>query len=166
MKLDIPHRVRAAIALLDLEDSILRVKAYVWPELRTDEEKIYWRCATDSIWEGRLVATRWLIEFTGVKNRKTGRAKNKKSPKTPSSDVCISDFRGGIPVGRTSREGEFLAEVWSGCSKASGHPTDGGHPPVKEKDLTKAINIIVDHLQNTIYQEAGINIRDFVLRKP
>src|SRR5258707_488184 len=63
----IPHRVRAAIARLPMEHSLLRVKACIDPECLTDRDHIYWRCATDSIWEGRLAATRWLIEFVGIK---------------------------------------------------------------------------------------------------
>jgi len=66
----IPHRVRAAIARLPMETSLLRVTASIDPALRTEEDKIYWRCSTDSINEGRLAATRWLIEFVGVQRDK------------------------------------------------------------------------------------------------
>jgi hypothetical protein len=41
----IPHRVRAAISRLNLEESLLCVKAFIDRELRTDEDKIYWRCS-------------------------------------------------------------------------------------------------------------------------
>jgi hypothetical protein len=39
----IPHRVRAAIARMNMENSLLRVKAFIDPEPRTEEDKIYWR---------------------------------------------------------------------------------------------------------------------------
>ena len=68
----IPHRVRAAIARLPMESSILRVTATIDPKCLTEQQKIYWRCAADSIWEGRLAATRWLIEFVGIKQGKAG----------------------------------------------------------------------------------------------
>jgi hypothetical protein len=68
----IPHRVRAAIARINMEDSLLRVKAFIDPALRTDEDKIFWRCSTDSIWEGRLAATRWLAQEFGIRNGNSG----------------------------------------------------------------------------------------------
>jgi len=51
-----------------------------------------------------------------------------------------------------------------GCSRASSHATnDYSHPSIDEKKLSEALKIILDHLQNTIYQNAGKNIRDYVL---
>lgn len=38
----IPHRVRAAIARLPLESSILRVTATIDPKCLTEQQKIYW----------------------------------------------------------------------------------------------------------------------------
>jgi hypothetical protein len=55
-----------------MEDSLLRVKAFIDPALRTDEDKIFWRCSTDSIWEGRLAATRWLAQEFGIRNGNSG----------------------------------------------------------------------------------------------
>jgi hypothetical protein len=149
----IPHRVRAAIARLNrLENSVLRVRAFIDPVPKTAEEKVYWRCATDSIWEGRLAATRWLIEFVGIKQGKGG--------KYPD-DVHIQDFDGGVPLNR-----QTLASVWKGCSQASSHPTSGNHPAVDEKHLANSLAIVLEHLQNTIYQTAGKTLRDFVLETP
>ena len=86
----IPHRVRAAIARIDMENSLLRVNTLIDPALPTNEAKIYWRCATDSIWEGRLAATRWLIEFVGIQQDKNG------NPiaclKKWKDDVRVTDF--------------------------------------------------------------------------
>jgi hypothetical protein len=159
----IPHRVRAAIARLDLDNSLLGVKAFVDPVLRTDADHIYWRCSTDSIWEGRLAATRWLIEFVGIRqSRKGSPAVCKKSF---PEDVRIDDFEGGTLLSHLTPEGQFLAGVWKGCSQASSHATNAySHPSVSDtKDLPEALKIILDHLQNTIYQTAGKDISRYVL---
>ena len=84
----IPHRVRAAIARLPMENSILRGTATIDPHCRTEQDHIYWRCATDSIWEARLAATRWLIEFVGIKQDDAGQAAVcRKSKKFGGKDV-------------------------------------------------------------------------------
>jgi hypothetical protein len=69
----IPHRVRAGIALPPTGHSLLGVKASIDPGLPTDRDWVYWRCATDSISVGRLAATRWLIEFVGIKRNSDGK---------------------------------------------------------------------------------------------
>jgi hypothetical protein len=162
----IPHRVRAAIARLNLHESLLHVKAFIDPDLQTDEDKIYWRCSTDSIWQGRLAAIRWLIEFVGIKQGDNGRAVCAKK-KPYSKDVRIDDFDGGELLRPATQEGQFLAHIWKGCSQASSHATNEyDHPSVNdEKDLPPALTIILDHLQKTIYQKAGQNIRDYVLER-
>lgn len=163
----IPHRVRAAIARLNhLENSVLRVRALIDPVPKTAEEEVYWRCATDSIWEGRLAATRWLIEFVGIKQGKGGNpARCEKDPKYPD-DVYIQDFDGGVRLNHQTPEAVTLASVWKGCSQASSHATSGNHPAVDEKSLANALVIVLEHLQNTIYQTAGKALRDFVLETP
>src|SRR5437867_220410 len=149
LTMHIPHRVRAAIARLNMEQSLLRVKAIIEPQLRTDEDKIYWRCSTDSIWEGRLAATRWLIGFVGIKQDNAG---NPAVCKKVDKDVRIDDFDGGRLLGPSTPEGRLLAAVWKGCSQASSHATNEyGHPSVSDKqDLPEALKIILDHLQKTI----------------
>ena len=159
----IPHRARAAIARLTMEGSLLRVNAFIDPELRTDVDKIYWRCATDSIWEGRLAATRWLIEFVNIKQDRKGNPSVCEKNKS-GNDVRINDFDGGRLLGPSTHAGQLLANVWKGCSQASSHATNEySHPSVDEKELSEALKIILDHLQNTIYQKEGKNIRDYVL---
>lgn len=167
----IPHRVRAAIARLDMEKSLLRVKPFIDPELRIDEDKIYWRCSTDSIWEGRLAATRWLIEFVGIKADGKGNPavceKKKVRNNVPTTDVRVGDFDGGSLLRPLTPEGTFLADIWKGCSQASSHATNAynHHSVSDKKDLPEALKIILDHLQNTIYQKAGKNICDYVLER-
>jgi hypothetical protein len=165
IEIHIPHRVRAAIARLNLENSLLRVSALIDPQLRTEQDKTYWRCSTDSIWEGRLAATRWLIEFVGIKQ--DGKGNPVVCNKQWSDDVNIGDFDGGMLLNHQTPEGQLLASVWKGCSQASSHATNAyNHPSVSDrKELPDAIKIIVDHLQNTIYNKAGENIRDYVLER-
>jgi hypothetical protein len=162
----IPHRVRAAIARLDMKNSLLHVQALVDPHPMTIEGKIYWRCATDSIWEGRLAATRWLIGFVGIKRDDKGNPAVYGGGRKGvcHSDVRIDDFDGGKLLNHLTKEGRLLADVWKGCTQASSHATNASnHPPVSENVLTEALTIIIDHLQNTIYQKAGKEVRAYVL---
>jgi len=76
-----------------MENSLLRVKAFIDPAPRTDEDKICRRCSTDSIWEGRLAATRWLIEFVGIRRDKNGNPAA--CTKKRKDDVRMDDFDGG-----------------------------------------------------------------------
>ena len=157
----IPHRVRAAIARLDMRESILNVQAVVEPITTTDEEEVYWHCAKDAIWEGRLAAARWLIEFVGVKQF-DGKPRR---PERRRDDVGIECFDGGCDNLFKLEGASFLADVWEGCTKASSHATyNSNHPSVEGPELAQAVAAIVSHLQDTIYQRAGENIRDHVLR--
>jgi hypothetical protein len=161
MTTHIPHRVRAAIARLPMEQSLLRVTATIDPELRTDADKIYWRCSTDSIWEGRLAATRWLIEFVGIKQDRSG---NPACTKKGKHDVRINDFDGGALLDPSTANGGRLADVWKGCTQASSHATNAyNHPQVNETVLAEALKTVLDHLQDTIYDKAREKLRDFVL---
>jgi hypothetical protein len=161
----IPHRVRAATARINMENSLLRVGAFIDPALRTDEDKNYWRCALDSIWEGRLAATRWLIEFVGVQQDRNGNPVA--CPKKRKDDVRIEDFAGGYLLDPSTVNGRYLADVWKGCTQASSHATNAyNHPSVDDrKVLPEALKIILNHLQNTIYDKVSINIRDCVLER-
>jgi hypothetical protein len=142
------------------------VHALIDPELRTEADKIYWRCATDSIWEGRLAAIRWLIEFVGIKQDRMGNPALCEKTKF-GKDVRIDDLDGGRLLGHSTPEGRHLASVWKGCSQASSHATNAyTHSSVSDKeDLPEALKIILDHLQNTIYQKAGKSIRAYVLKE-
>lgn len=160
----IPHRVRAAIARLPMESSLLRVQASIDPPRLTDQDEIYWRCATNSIWAGRLAATRWLIEFIGIKQGKNGKAMRAKKQQG-SQDVRIDNIDGGILFDVDGAEAQFLADVWKGCSQASSHATNQyDHPSVSDQSaLPAAVTLILNHLQNTIYLRANVNLRDCVL---
>jgi hypothetical protein len=160
----IPHRVRAAVARLNMEDSILGMNALIDPALRTDEDRIYWRCSTDSIWEGRLAATRWLIEFVGIKRGNDG---NPVASTKKGKDVRIDDLEGGRLLDPSTPRARRLANVWKGCSQASSHATNAySHPPIDDqKVLPEALKIILDHLQSTIYDKASKKLRDCVMER-
>jgi len=161
----IPYRVRVAISRLnDLDDSILGVKAFIKePVPESQEQAVYRRCETDAIWEGRLTAIRWLIEFVGVKQRrKDGKAIRCDVDQKEGSDVRITHIQGGIFFDLTKEaEAQRLANIWKGCTQASSHATNANHLPVDDKTAAEALKIVLRHLQETIY--AGKNLGDYVL---
>ena len=111
-----------------------------------------------------MAATRWLIEFVGISHSE--RSGKPARPKKYPADVRIDDFAPGSSnlFDLSKRDARLLADVWKGCSQASGHATHGSnHPSVKETVLSKALEVIVDHLQDTIYLHAGEQLRDYVL---
>jgi hypothetical protein len=159
----IPHRVRAGIARLDMRQSILKVFPFVDPNptSMTSEDRIYWRCSTDSIWEGRLAATRWLIGFIGVSQKENGAPGR---PAQRDKDLNIEKLDGGVLFDLNTQKARFLAKIWKGCSQASSHATHkSNHPKVNEKQLSKALAVVVKHLQDTVYKQAGETLRNYVL---
>jgi hypothetical protein len=139
----IPHRLRACLTGLRFEEELM-------PETANKEtqDSIRARCLLTAVWEGRMAAIRWLIEFVGIRDFK-GKPGH---PKPRKTDVSITSIQGGKSIDPSSPDGAFLASVWKGCSQASGHPTqDTNHPPVDPKALDKAMRIIVRHLEDTIY---------------
>jgi hypothetical protein len=161
---DIPHRVRASVARTPLLEELLGRRIPDRP-LETRDETIARRCETDSIWEGRLAATRWLIDFVGVKVDTGGDpAERKKSPKHPH-DVRIDDLPNGRIIDAASSEGAALAKVWQGCSQGSSHAThESGHPSVEVAELNRALRIIVAHLDKTVYRDKPRKILDLALQ--
>jgi hypothetical protein len=165
LKEHIPHRIRAAAARLPMQNSLLRVTATIDPLRTTPESRLFWRFATDSIWQGRLVAMRWLIEFIGIKeSAQSIPARCQHSPKFPH-DVFIVDLAGGAYFSLNTPDAQLLARVWGGCSQASSHATTDKHThhPIDENTLAKALTVIVDYLQAGIYDTAGAKLRDYVL---
>lgn len=164
----IPHRVRAAMAMMDMRGTVLDAHAVIEPPSeRETQARIYWRCLTDSIWEGRLTAMRWLIEFVGIQMDRKGKPASTVKPSRKGAfpfDVFIDSFDGGVLVDPTSSDGQVLAGFWKACSQASSHATDAsGHSPVNEAELKQALTIVVEHLQKTIYQRANRRLRNCVV---
>jgi hypothetical protein len=164
LKEHIPHRIRAAAARLPMQNSLLQVTAAIDPHPLTAQGRIFWRFATDSIWEGRLVAMRWLIEFVGVKENSQGPAECQHNSKFPH-DVFIDDIDGGVFLSLKRPEAQLLARVWGGCSQASSHATKDTHThhPIDEKTLAEALTVILNYLQDGIYARAGLKLQDYVL---
>lgn len=94
----IPHRVRAAVARLPMKNSLLQVEASIDPVRRTEQDEIYGRCATDSIWEGRLAATRWPIEFVGIKRDENGKPAECNKKKRSKDDIPREAVGGRVSV--------------------------------------------------------------------
>lgn len=144
----IPHRLSACLAELPLQSELFKLEV-------ADEAlrlKIRAACADRAVWEGRMVAMRWLIDFVGVAANREG------TPRLPrrysEADVSITDI-GGQKIELSSPEAATLAKVWQGCAQASSHPTQGSnHPPVDPMTLDHALRIIVTHLQRTIYSDS------------
>ncbi len=165
LEVHIPHRIRAATARLPMENSLLQVTATIDPRLQTPQDRLYWRFAADSIWEGRLAATRWLIEFVGIKEGDGSLPVQNERKRRFPNDVFINDLAGGVLFSTTVPEAQLLARVWGGCSQASSHATTDTHihHPINEKPLAEALTIILDYLQAGIYDTAGTKLRDYVL---
>lgn len=160
------HRVRAAVARLHgMEGSVLRasVKCVFLDEPSTgdSDQRIAWRCTNDAVHEGRLAATRWLIEFVGIKWN--GGSPIEAEPDR-SKDVRIDQIDGGSLISHGSPEGMRLGQFWKGCSQAMSHATDSTrHPPVDEATLAAVLTIITAHLDSTIYKAAKLGLRELVL---
>lgn len=152
----IPYRVRAALARIPLQVELLKL-----PQFLPAKSRIETRCEGDAIWEGRLAATRWLIEFIGVSADQSGK------PKIPARwphDARVDDI-GGKVFCLSRPEAVVLANVWLGCSKASSHATNAsGHPPVNEKEISDALRIVMAHLDQELYSGAGQKIAAIALR--
>ena len=117
------------------------------------------RCETDAIWEGRIIAMRWLVELVGLTQDKNGNpiAKIQKFP----SDFLIQFLPGGIRISPSSTGATTLAKVWKGSTQRTSHPTyNSSHPPVNEQELQDALAVIVHHLEKTGY--AGWERRSYV----
>lgn len=112
-------------------------------------------CMGNAVWEGRLTATRWLIDFVGVSCDKNGQPSR---PVQKPHDWRI-DKMGGPLFPLTDVNSQKLADVWLGCTKATSHPTRGsGHPPVDPTELNAAIAIVIEYLDKNLYGPEGRSI--------
>ncbi|HWA10544.1 MAG TPA: hypothetical protein VG838_13955 [Opitutaceae bacterium] len=159
----IPHRVRAAIAGTEmlarkLEDrfgkgNVRTAGVEVHVQLPADAVALY--CVGNAIWEGRMTATRWLIDFVDVSCDKNG---NPSRPNSKPHDWRIAQM-GSASFPLTDPNARKLADVWLGCTKATSHPTRGsGHPPVDPNELNAAVAIVMDYLDLNLYRPAGRNL--------
>ena len=162
----IPHRVRAGLANSNLlKDHLGSVPQFATTTSRKHE--IAWRCISDSFWEGRLAAIRWLIEFLGIKGTRTLPPQVKVAKKDPDcpDDIRIDDLPNGSVFPDSDPDAIKLAAFWCGCSKASSHATDNsGHPSLDNAKRDEVMRLIMRHLDKTIYKDEAVKAAARALR--
>ena len=162
LKKDVPHRVRACLAY-GVRLANLLGQTFEW-HANSEKERIARRCATDAIWEGRLCAMRWLIDFVGRTEDKNGNPIEHKRPRP--GDFGIEMLPGGVKISPNSPEAATLARFWKGATQGSSHPTDHRqHPQVNEPELDAALGVIIDHLDKTIYANAPEKVTVLALKE-
>jgi hypothetical protein len=154
-KQHIPHRIRAGLI------GIRHMKA-PWDIPLRLPLNVTNRSIANSVNEGRHSAIRWLIFFVGIMTKSGLASPTKYTDET--TDVWIERFDGGKLFDHTSADAAKLAEMYKGCTKATGHPTHDGHPDIKEGPMSEAMGIIIEHLQKTMYDAQGYNLAHFTLR--
>src|SRR4051812_42861955 len=159
----IPHRVRSALAATEMLVSKLQDRhgkenvrtAGFEARITSQADSVAVHCVDSAVWEGRLTATRWLIDFVGISCDRHGKPSR---PGQRPHDWRI-DKMGAVPFPLTGVDAQKLADVWLGCTKATSHPTRGsGHPPVDPTELNAAITIVVDYLDRVLYGPKGRSI--------
>jgi hypothetical protein len=130
--------------------------------ITSQADSIALRCLDNAAWEGRLTATRWLIDFVGIKCNKNGEPGR---PTQKPHDWRIDKMAASLfPL--NGADAQKLADVWLGCTKATSHPTrDSGHPPVDPTELNAAVAIVVDYLDCVLYRPKERNILDDTLKQ-
>jgi len=162
---DIPYRIRAVLTGLPMQG---KWRSETWPPLHGDRFRD--ACVHSSIWEGRHIAMRWLIEFVGIADadRKTGIPQRPKAKgEKLEQQVMINRFAGGNQnlFDEKAESATKLSLVWKACTQASSHPTIGtNHQPIPDEILVKAIAMIIAHLEQTIYDASEVNLFDAVHR--
>jgi hypothetical protein len=148
----IPHRIRAVLPGIPIQNPWL----IQW-QLAIRAEPHGMHCLQNAIWEGRLTAMRWLIMFVGISEYK-GKAVSY-SLKHPKTDVRIDRIDNGVLFDHNLPNALKLALLWKGCSQATSHPTQGtSHPPCGNDQLAEGLNIVINHLEQTIYAKNGRSI--------
>lgn len=156
----IPHRVRSAVAgaemlVLKLQERFgkdnVRTAGFE-SRILTKADSVALHCVDNAVWEGRLTATRWLIDFVGISGDKNGKPSR---PAQRAHDWRIAQM-GGPLFPLAGADAPKLADVWLGCTKATSHPTRGSnHPPVDPNELNLAVAIVVAHLDTNLYSPKG-----------
>jgi len=86
------------------------------------------------------------------------------SPLVGPSDVRIDRLDGGILFPTGHLDAMKLGLVWRGCSQATSHPTqDSDHPPIGDDKIAEALEIVIAHLETTIYAHAQADLRKLTL---
>jgi len=158
---DIPYRVIAGIIMSDIEQT--------WEPgpLTLNPAGLKSLGLNYAALEGRRVAVRWLIEYIGLKQGRKSclPEESDAGAERDETDCGLIRIPGGVnhTTDPNNPNAVFLANVWRGCVQATSHPTIGTeHFDVGHTNLNKAIGIIIDHLQSTIYDHEGLKLRDVV----
>lgn len=167
----IPHRIRAAIAgtemlVLKLQERFGKEKvrtAGYEVRVTSQPDSVALFCTDNAVWEGRLTATRWLVDFVGISSQKGKPGRPGQKPHDWRIDKFGATF---FPL--THADAQKLADIWLGCTKATSHPTRGsGHPPVDPNELNAAIAIVIEYLEKELYAPKGRSIlADTLLQHP
>jgi hypothetical protein len=145
----LPHRIRVLWANLASLDQ--RLHSAPEPTPTTPEQITRRRCETDAIWEGRISALRWLIEFIRVK------------PSTWPDSCSAEDFADYAPFPSGS-DAAYLADLWTSCTKATSHSThNSGHTPLDNAAFDRGRELICAHLNATIYKNTGTSVEEEAL---
>ena len=162
LKGHIAHRMRCSLAITPV--LLARYPDVQLPSPKTAEEAIVRRCETDSIWEGRLAAMRWLIEFLGVSQDRHGQPCRPNRSKLHQK--WIGDLDSGAAFDLQSADAFVLSNAWKGCTEGVSHPTHlSGHPPINDPERNAALHIIIDHLDRTIYVGTA-GVLEIALQRP
>ena len=148
----LPNRIRILWANLPSLDR--RLGTSPEPDPPDPMQIIRRRCDTDAIWEGRLAALRWLIEFIGIK------------PAPPhETDACSVWNFPDAEAFNPGPDFDFLRDMWTSCTKASSHSThNSGHTPITNAEFERARDLIAAHLNRTIYKNTGTTVEDEALQ--
>lgn len=146
----IPHRICAISTWLELRGDWTMLRASYLP-LHSD---FHTWCIGRSVDEGRFAATRWLIEFVGIKMHRKRRRADRPKPIQGQEDefVSIKKFHKGRLFPLRTRKSLILARVWKGCTQCSVHPTrDTSYPDVSPQKLAEALELMLTHLHESLY---------------
>ncbi len=163
----IPFRVTAAIAGTTIETEWASSEGPITLPLG-----VRFVCFNDAVYQGRISAARWLIEFVGLQEvAKKGigptpsesRAAKAHERGGPTTEFGIGMLPGGTFLRPDHPDAAFLARTWKGCAQAISHPTrDTDHPRVDPETLTRALRVILPHLDRTIYAHARLSLRQVI----
>jgi hypothetical protein len=152
----VPHRICAALAWLPMEGKWIMPKS---PVLPTGDFHVW--CIGRCVDEGRKASMRWLIEFIGIILNKKGNAAAPQ-PHDNGKSVTIGEV-GGTMFDTKSQDALKLAKIWKACSQASLHPTmDTGHDDLGPDELAKALQMVLAHLETSLYGPTGRDLLKLV----
>ena len=148
----IRSRIHAALS----NPAAVRTEALSILEGINEERRRHLAFILQASWEGRHASLRWLIEFIGISQGKDGNAVR---PRFAADDLRITDLPGGREIEIPSERAEELARIWHALTKVTSHATHKSNRIELPEELLKGTaHFIARHLQDTVYNAAGITI--------